>query len=77
REALFFIMTKGLVGYIGVLWIAKNIMPMSICMLLADGVIVIGAFWVGTVLVDVSISLIDAILHMVGSVIHKKEKVKE
>ena len=68
-------MVKGMVGYVVLIWVGINIidLPTNIQMLLADGVVVLSAFWLGLALVDV---LIGTTSHIVGLVVRKKEEVE-
>lgn len=76
KHIIFFTMLKGMVGYVILIWFGKNILnvSVSILMLLADGVVILSVFWAGLALVDV---LVGTVSYTVGSVIHKKEKVKK
>lgn len=72
NQTLFVVMTKGILGYLVLCWVGVNVidLPMSIRMLLGDGVVVLSTFWAG-------FALLDAISYTVGLIICKKEEIKQ
>lgn len=72
EHTIFFVMAKGMIGYVILMWVGLNIIniPMSIGMLLADAVVPMATFWLG-------FTLMDIISRIVWSVIRKKEELTE